>query len=305
MTFQWRKSVFAAVCLASLTAPAVFAQDPDLTYHTVAPCVVLDTRVAVGAFAANETRTYNITGTGSLAGQGGSTTGCGVPGFSNNIAQAQAVSVNIVLINANTAGHLQAYAADTTTTTSVINFTTGVNIANTTQLALAQTSGVSDFKIKVNIATAHVLVSVQGYYSKNVQTVHVHPVPGDATASGTRLLNALAGITNASATKRYVIKVEPGIYHVGTNIVTMQSYVDIEGSGEDATVIKGYGSSDISLTTGVVEGASSAELRNLQVHCDGNAYTYPYGIAIFNDAASPRIKDVKIVATQNTRSWGI
>jgi hypothetical protein len=34
--------------------------------------------------------------------------------------------------------------------------------------------------------------------------------PRDAIASGTRLLNALAGITNASSTKRYVIKVEPG-----------------------------------------------------------------------------------------------
>jgi hypothetical protein len=55
-----------------------------------------------------------------------------------------------------------------------------------------------------------VVIRVVGYYSKAVQTVYIHPVPGDHTASGTRLINALAGITNASATKRYVVKLERG-----------------------------------------------------------------------------------------------
>jgi hypothetical protein len=305
MTFPRRNLVLAAACLASLTASAVFAQDPDLTYHTVTPCLVLDTRVAGGAFAANETRTYNIVGTASLASQGGSTTGCGIPGFSNSIPQVQAVAVNVVVITPGGAGHLQAYPADITTSTSVINYSAGVTIANTTHMAVAQTSGVGDFKVKANVSTAHVLVSVVGYYSKAVQTVFVHPVPGDDTESGTRLLNALAGITNASATKRYVIKVEPGIYGLGSTSLLMKPYVDIEGSGQDATVIKGNGSSDSALTTAVVEGADSAELRNLQVYCDGDQYTYTYGIAIYNDAVSPRIKDVKIVSTKNVRSWGI
>lgn len=75
--------------------------------------------------------------------------------------------------------------------------------------------------------TAHVVVRAVGYYSKSVQTVHVHPVPGNHTASGTALLNAMNGITNASATKRYVIKLEPGIYDLGSTMLTQKAYVDL------------------------------------------------------------------------------
>jgi hypothetical protein len=303
MTFQWRKCVFTTVCLASLTAPAAFAQDPDLTYHTVAPCIVLDTRVAGGAFTAGTTRTYNVTGTGSLASQGGSSTGCGIPGFSNNIAQVQAVAVNIVTINPSGAGHVQAFAADTTTTTSVINFSTGVNLANTTHLAVAQTSGVGDFKITVSVSASHILVSVVGYYSKAVQTVYVHPVPGDATASGTRLLNALAGITNASATKRYVIKVEPGIYDVGSTMLEMKPYVDIEGSGQEATVIEGDGNEESSMTA-IVQGADFAELRGLQVKSVGvSPQDFSVGIAL--DDADTTIRNVTVKSSGAGSNWGI
>lgn len=293
---------WAAVCLVAAAASPVFAQEPDLTYHTVAPCVVLDTRVAGGAFSANETRTYTVVGSGSLASQGGSSGGCGVPGFSNSIPQVQAVALNIVAINASTAGHLQAWAADTTTTTAVLNFTTGVNIANTTPVAVAQSSGVGDFKIKVNIASAHVQVSVVGYYSKAVQTVYVHPVPGDAGASGTQLANALAGITNASATKRYVVKVEPGIYDVGSTGLQMKDYVDIEGSGQQATVIKGTGNSNPG-AAGVVKGAASAEIRDLQVVADGSE-DVTIGILLPN-GADTSIRDVTVAVSGTKSNWGI
>lgn len=302
MPLRGKPALFLASALSLLTSVSAHAQAPDLTYHTVAPCVVVDTRVAVGAFAANETRTYTVVGSGSLASQGGSSSGCGVPGFSNSIPQVQAVALNIVAINPTTAGHLQAWAADTTTTTAVLNFTTGVNIANTAPVAVAQSTGVGDFKVKVNIASAHVQVIVVGYYSKAVQTVFVHPVPGDATASGTQLANALAGITNASATKRYVVKVEPGIYDVGSTGLQMKAYVDIEGSGQQATVIKGTGSSDPD-TAGVVKGAASSEIRDLQVVADGSAAA-TIGI-LLPDTANTSIRDVTIAVSGSSSNWGI
>jgi hypothetical protein len=43
------------------------------------------------------------------------------------------------------------------TTTSVVNFTTAVNVANSTPVAVAQTSGVGDIKISVHLGGAHVL----------------------------------------------------------------------------------------------------------------------------------------------------
>lgn len=292
--------------LPLLASTSAYAQPPDLTYHTVAPCVVLDTRMAGGAFAAYETRTFNVTGSGSLASQGGSSGGCDIPGFSNNIAQVQAVALNIVAINPTGVGHIKAFAADTTTIVSVVNFTAGVNVANTTPVAVAQSSGVGDFKITVNISSAHVLASVVGYYSKAVQTVYVHPVPGDGTASGTRLINALAGITNASATKRYVVKVEPGIYDVGSTGLQMKPYVDIEGSGQEATLIKGVGGSAEG-TTGVIVGAASSEIRDLQVKAEGTA-SATIGILLPN-GANTTVKDVTINASEaaalpNT-VWGL
>jgi hypothetical protein len=278
--------------LAALATPPVFSQTPDLTYHTVAPCVLVDTRVTGGAFAAGETRTYNVAGA------------CGVPGWSNNIAQAQAVALTVVAAAPAGTGHVKAYAADQTTTTSVLNFVANVNVANTTPVALAQTSGVGDIKINVSYASTHVILTVVGYYSRDMQTVQVHPVPGDGAASGTRLINALASITDASATKHYVVKVEPGIYDVGSTMLSMKPYVDIEGSGQQATVIQGVGTTDTSATTAVVKGASSSELRDLQVRSTGSA-SLPIAIAILAVDADTSIRDVTVYSSGGDSNWGI
>lgn len=232
-----------AALLLAATAHVANAQNHDLTYHPVTPCTVVDTRSGT-PFATGETRTYNVVGSASLASQGGSATGCGIPGFSNGIAQVQAVALNIIAFSPAGGGHIAAHAADQPMAGSVVNFTLGENVSNTTQVAVAQTTGVGDFKVQVNISSSHVVIRAVGYYSKAVQTIYVHPVPGDHTASGTALLNALAGITNASATKRYVIKLEPGIFDLGSTRLIMKPYVDIEGSGQEASVIQGGGAAD-------------------------------------------------------------
>ncbi len=304
MPVRGKPVLWIAFSLFALTAAIASSQPPDLTYHTVAPCAVVNTILAGGVFAPNEARTYQIVGSGSLASQGGSSSGCGIPGFSNNIPQVQAVAVNIIAVNPTGAGNLYAYAAGTTAGPSVINFTLGENVANTMPVAVAQAPGIGDFKITVNVSSAHVIVSVVGYYSKDVQTVHVHPVPGDATASGTRLLNALAGITNASATKRYVIKVEPGIYDVGTAGLQMKSFVDVEGSGQNATVIQGLGSNDQNFTTAVVQGASSCELRDVQLKSTGTP-SLPYAIALLIPGADTRVRNVAINSSGGNVNWGI
>jgi hypothetical protein len=52
-------------------------------------------------------------------------------------------------------------------------------------------------------------------------------------------------------------------------MLEMKPYVDIEGSGQEATVIQGNGN-DESMMTATVEGADFAELRDLQVKSVGN-----------------------------------
>ena len=298
------KSVLWIALSFSLLPSIAYSQPPDLTYHTVTPCTVVDTRVAGGAFAGNETRTYNVVGSGSLASQGGSSTGCGIPGFSNGIPQAQAVALNFIAIGPSGPGHLVASASDQPLTASVLNYITGQAIANTAPVAVRQGAGTGDIKVLSGVSGTHLLISVVGYYSKAVQTVYVHPVPGDNTASGTRLINALAGITNASATKRYLIKVEPGIYDVGSTMLVMKPYVDIEGSGQQATVIQGVGNNDGSLQTAIVKGASSAELRDLQVKSVGSP-SLPDAIALYIASADTRVTRVTLVASGGDSHWGI
>ena len=92
---------------------------------------------------------------------------------------------------------------------------------------------------------------------------------------------ALAGITDNTASNRYVIYVGPGTY---AEQVTMKQYVDIQGAGELATTITGVGNS--SSQTGTVLGASNAEMRFLTVENTGGNL---YAIAIFNNAAAPRL----------------
>jgi len=152
---------------------------------------------------------------------------------------------------------------------------------------------------------------------KYVRTVIVSPVPGDALASGTALLNALAGITDASATNPYLLKIEPGVYDLGNNGLTMQPYVDIEGSGENVTTITSTHSSTVNdETSATVIGASDAELRFLTVENQGGSdisiaiYSYffvspdltnitasasggaNFNYGIRNDSSSPKMSHV-------------
>jgi hypothetical protein len=119
-----------------------------------------------------------------------------------------------------------------------------------------------------------------------LQTVLVRPV-GTPVQSGSVLLNTLNNITDASSEKPYVLKIEPGVYDLGTTSLEMKEYVDIEGSGEIATKITG--SAGDSPFSGVVMGASNAELRFLTVESTGGG---SYAIAIYNFNASPKITNV-------------
>jgi len=302
---QWYAGLLT-LTLALAAAPAATAQQKNLVYNTVTPCPVVDTRVAGGALAPSETRTFNVVGNGSFANQGGSSTGCGVPGFSNGVAQVQAVVLNIAAVNSSATGFLDVYAADQFFSSSVINFQAGWGaIADSATVAVAQTSGVGDFKVTVCCATVHLIARIVGYYTKPVQTVVVNAVPGDVTASGTALVNALAAISNASAARPYVVKLGPGIYDIGDTRLQMKSFVDVEGSGQQATILQGNGNSGSNdYLHGVVLGADSMELRNLQIKSNGSA-SRPSAIAVYNGLTSPRITNVTVVASGGAANWGI
>jgi len=87
----------------------------------------------------------------------------------------------------------------------------------------------------------------------------------NATANGDELLAALSFLATVSpppgADHPWLIKLEPGVYDVGSTIVSMVPFVDVEGSGMGTTRIQGEQSGG----PGVVRIADDAELRFLTV----------------------------------------
>jgi hypothetical protein len=84
---------------------------------------------------------------------------------------------------------------------------------------------------------------------------------------GNALRAAVAGISGASASNRFLIKIEPGNYDVGSAPLQMKSFVDIEGSGIGTTTITRSGGAD--WFDGTVAGATNSELRLLTVENTG------------------------------------
>ena len=130
-----------------------------------------------------------------------------------------------------------------------------------------------------------------------IRTVLVSPVPGNPVASGTALRNALAGIPSPSSTDRWLLKIEPGIYDIGSTSLPMRSWVDIEGSGIGVTTIRGSVNSS---SDGTVNGANNTELRLLTVEAQSSNFS----IAMANITASPRLYRLKLIATA-VNAWGI
>src|ERR1041384_2145095 len=127
--------------------------------------------------------------------------------------------------------------------------------------------------------------------SAQIRTVLVSPVPGDPIASGTNLRNALDNIPSPSSTNRWLVKIEPGIYQLQGNALSMRPWVDIEGSGIGVTTIRLAAPTTPTVPT--ISGASNAELRMLTVEATENT------IAMFNSNAHPRVYRVKFVVVTN------
>ncbi len=125
----------------------------------------------------------------------------------------------------------------------------------------------------------------------HVRTVLVSPVPGEPLASGQALLAAVAGIPNPGAADPWLVKIEPGIYDLGDDSLTMRRFVDLEGSG--ATIIRGHGRGDI--FGGTVVGASNAELRELTVETDGVSRATAV-VGVYLPAVDTRLHRVRVVS---------
>jgi hypothetical protein len=98
------------------------------------------------------------------------------------------------------------------------------------------------------------------------RTVLVSPT-GTPAANGAALLAAMAGITDATSTRQVLLKIEPGIYDLGTERLLIKSWVDVEGSGELVTLVRSDALAYGFVATITIPG--NTELRSLTVVQDG------------------------------------
>jgi hypothetical protein len=156
------------------------------------------------------------------------------------------------------------------------------------------------------IVLAAVFGLAAGAANAQPTTVYVSPVSGNPAASGAALLDALAGITDNSAAKPYVLKLDPGIYDLGATSLVMKPYVDVEGSGQGSTTVRGPGNDDFpAYATAIVVGGVAAELRNLTVSSVGQA-SQAASLGIYMGLPGVgSIRDVTVVSGGATANWGI
>ncbi len=132
------------------------------------------------------------------------------------------------------------------------------------------------------------------------------PAFNDALANGVLLLsvdNEIASMGAASETNRYMIKLDAGVYDLGNNCLTMQPYVDIEGSGENITTITSTHSSNTrDASSATVVGAENTEIRMLTVENEGGSNI---AIAIYNYEVSPKIMNVTATVSGGTNNYGV
>ena len=156
------------------------------------------------------------------------------------------------------------------------------------------------------------------------QVVWVAQSGGDFT----KLSDALASITDASATKPYVIKIAPGTYTETAN-VEMKNFVDVEGSGQGVTAIECACSNGNNATAAVISaGQITAEIRHLTInntgggvnsiglftedvdafsmlHVTATAGGSKYNSGVKNRKSSPMMNNVTATATGGNSSYGV
>jgi hypothetical protein len=104
-----------------------------------------------------------------------------------------------------------------------------------------------------------------------------------------------------SSTNPCLVKILPGVYDIGTNTLQMQSYVDIEGSGENITKIKGSGSGYDTFSI-VIEGAKHSELRSLTVEHTGSE---DYSIAVVGYPLQ-KLTNITAISTEGAeKNYGV
>ena len=132
---------------------------------------------------------------------------------------------------------------------------------------------------------------------KNIVTV------AKANGTFTDPVAAVASITDASQTNPYLVVIGPGVYTV-TSPLVMKQWVDITGSGENVTRIKGAISTGSYIDSVIIKGANNSALSSLTVENTGGGVNCT---ALFNSGVdrSANVNNVTAIAWGGTINIGV
>jgi hypothetical protein len=166
-----RYTVKVASDQVTATAAAATLGDPqsNLIFVPVAPCRIIDTRLAGGPIAANATRAFLVTGTTGFEGQGGKAGGCGIPQGATTPLAAAAV-INFVAVQPQGDGDLRAWPfGQTKPLAAVVNYAVvpGLNIANGIVVPIAGVATQSDdLNVSTDVSGTQLVADVTGYFTR-------------------------------------------------------------------------------------------------------------------------------------------
>jgi uncharacterized repeat protein (TIGR01451 family) len=121
---------------------------PGLSFYTVTPCRVADTRQTSDPFRSGTTRTFPVAGV------------CGIP------PSAQAVSLNATAVGGTTGGHITLFpAGQSLPSTITINFQAGQTRANNAVLGLSSNGHLAVLAALTG-GSVHLVLDVNGYFAE-------------------------------------------------------------------------------------------------------------------------------------------
>jgi hypothetical protein len=159
--------------VGAATAARGQSSPPALGYVTLAPCRLVDTRLIPASpgtpLQPGVPQSFRVKAS-DLSLQGGSSSGCGVPGT------AVAAMVNFVAINPAGTGHLRVWPYPNTEPglASILNYGTVTGLpalANGIAIPICDAAAATchfDFTLKANGAATHVAVDIVGYFGPAV-----------------------------------------------------------------------------------------------------------------------------------------
>lgn len=124
-------------------------------FTPIAPCRIVDTRLAGGRIASLQLRNFSAVGTGSFSNQGGAS--CGIP------SAATAISASVLTVNPSAPGYLRIWSYGTPEPlASFTNYSRGGIVGKSGEIQVA--SAGRDFRVRSVGGSTDVVIDVTGYY---------------------------------------------------------------------------------------------------------------------------------------------